>query len=356
MSTSTINNRNCTNNNFICNNKEKDYFENTIKHSNKYVKNKNKNGNKVNSNLNLSNYCNPYLRRILTNNNINKLNINSQNNEVSITSFNLLAKALLEESLHINISELKQQLNKNKLLLDNINQETRDNKVINELKFLNSSIVCFQEMENNDNLIKRLREELNYDLFLRLRPTKEEGCGICFKRDQFEKINDYFLELRLKDNNNTNCKSNSKLNYETMFNKENIAVFSLLKKQNNSDIIEKENDSHNFGETSRDEYFLIVNTHLLFNSRRGDIKVSQITMILKAINKIIFNFKESKSCVNPKDKYITTLFCGDFNSTYNSAIYRLITKGEINCSYLNRYNVSCLILLNNRIIFSYNLL
>lgn len=56
----------------------------------------------------------------------------------------------------------------------------------------------------------------------------------------------------------------------------------------------------------------VANTHLLFNPKRGDIKLGQLTVLFQGIEEII---KSSKSDPNA---IIPVAICGDFNFTTDS--------------------------------------
>ena len=62
-----------------------------------------------------------------------------------------------------------------------------------------------------------------------------------------------FLEFFIDENN-------------YLFNRDNIALFTILKEKNDSPCI-----------------FIIANTHLLFNKKRGNIKLSQLNVITKIL-------------------------------------------------------------------------
>jgi hypothetical protein len=79
---------------------------------------------------------------------------------------------------------------------------------------------------------------------------------------------------------------------------------------------------------------LFVTTHLVWNSKRGDIKLHQLHLIFRAIHSFC------SSCSNHLPPAI--VLAGDFNSTPSSAIYSLITSGRfqlhsLQCSSLPYY-------------------
>lgn len=66
---------------------------------------------------------------------------------------------------------------------------------------------------------------------------------------------------------------------------------------------------------------LVVTTHIVWNSKRGDVKLQQLYLIFQAIDAM------RAACSHSLSPAI--IFCGDFNSTPSSAIYSLITTGKL---------------------------
>lgn len=66
----------------------------------------------------------------------------------------------------------------------------------------------------------------------------------------------------------------------------------------------------------------VANTHLLFNPRRGDVKLAQLAIMLAEIDSVV------KSC-KAKGEHCNLILCGDFNSVPKMPLYQLITTGEL---------------------------
>lgn len=65
----------------------------------------------------------------------------------------------------------------------------------------------------------------------------------------------------------------------------------------------------------------VANTHLLYNPRRGDIKLTQLAMLLA----------EMSSVAHQKDGSVCPIvMCGDFNSVPGSPLYSFIKEGKLN--------------------------
>ena len=234
------------------------------------------------------------------NNNINIININDNKfininqkkseNILRVLQFNILAQSLLQNSIRLPNKNLF-ETNKN------FKWDFRLELIIQLIKDLNCDLICFQEFENETKFISKLNN-LNYSIIFKKRPGKEkkEGCAILFNNKKFTLIKKYELEFNIE-----NFKHN-------IYNKENVCLFLILK------------------EIKKNKYYLIINSHILYNHSRGDIKLAQVYQIFNCI-KII------------KEKYnnyeLNIIFCCDLNCTYNSIIYNYIINDNIYCKDLD---------------------
>ncbi|KAL0055163.1 hypothetical protein WJX82_008002 [Trebouxia sp. C0006] len=83
-------------------------------------------------------------------------------------------------------------------------------------------------------------------------------------------------------------------------------------------------------ETLMDPALLVANTHILFNPKRGDIKIAQLRTLLNVMNDIV------RKC----NGNALGMVMGDFNSTPQSAVYQFIKAGELDCQTVPRKHVS----------------
>ncbi|MCP9257075.1 hypothetical protein DINM_000314 [Dirofilaria immitis] len=77
--------------------------------------------------------------------------------------------------------------------------------------------------------------------------------------------------------------------------------------------------------------FCVVNTHLLFNKRRGDVKLAQLAILLANID---------QECGPESGQECPYILCGDFNFHPYSPIYNFIMNGEICFTNLRRGDIS----------------
>lgn len=69
-------------------------------------------------------------------------------------------------------------------------------------------------------------------------------------------------------------------------------------------------------------FLCVANTHLLFNPKRGDVKLAQLAILLAEIDNVV------KSCT-AKGEHCNVVLCGDFNSAPGNPLYELITTGHL---------------------------
>ncbi|VDO50978.1 unnamed protein product [Onchocerca flexuosa] len=77
--------------------------------------------------------------------------------------------------------------------------------------------------------------------------------------------------------------------------------------------------------------FCIANTHLLFNKRRGDVKLAQLAVLFANID---------KECGPESGQECPYILCGDFNIQPYSPMYNFIMSGEICFTNLRRGDIS----------------
>ena len=76
------------------------------------------------------------------------------------------------------------------------------------------------------------------------------------------------------------------------------------------------------------------NTHLNFNSGRGDIKLSEV----KTMTDALASLKNFYSDIHGLK--VATIVCGDFNSCPRGGIYEYIRSGKFDCLKLDKYTMS----------------
>ncbi|NWV01598.1 ANGE2 protein, partial [Upupa epops] len=222
--------------------------------------------------------------KILENKQPEQSNINSEAKfDFTVMSYNILSQNLLEDNSHL-YKHCRQRLLMWTYRFPNILQE------IKQLDFC-----CLQEVQEDHyrTEIKSSLELLGYHCVYKMRTgRKPDGCAICFKTSKFNLISSNPVEFFRHD--------------IPLLDRDNVGLVLLLQPkfhcQTNAAIC-------------------IANTHLLYNPRRGDIKLTQLAMLLAEI----------ASVAPQKDgTFCPIIICGDFNSVPGSPLYRFIKEGKLN--------------------------
>lgn len=146
---------------------------------------------------------------------------------------------------------------------------------------------------------------MKYDnqFFYRKKNTelKFDGCAISFNKHKFAQTRRFYLNMNLGANKHV--QANQLLSDEMTY--PGVALFSILRDLQQSEL-------------GYDNNVLVVNTHLLFNTIRGDLKLAMLALIMKTVLKINQSF-------NISDVFM----CGDFNLIPNSMLYKWISTNEI---------------------------
>lgn len=206
--------------------------------------------------------------------------------EFSVVSYNILSQLLLENNSYLYRSIKNEYL-----------KSQRFQQIIKELELYDPDIVCLQEFDHQirakfashfsprgfENIYQR-KPHIPYQ-------EKDDGCFMMYKRDKFKLIKNASLGL-YKDT-------------EGLLDKPNCAQIALFECQDGSQLC-------------------VANTHLLYNPRRGDIKLTQLSLILHHIQQV----------VNPLQQCggVPVVFCGDFNTVPNAPLYNLMKYGKLQYS------------------------
>ena len=232
----------------------------------------------------------------------------SKNEEnIKILSYNILAQNLLGDSLQLTNEKID--------AIPYLGVDYRFNKIVEKIEELKPDICLFQEFEQNGKMKNLFNSKnLSYEIIFKKRPgVHQEGCAIAYDKKKFRLEYYCGLEFRSENKKNKNIFFPKKKGNPAIYNKENVAVMVVL-----------ESYKTKF-------YYLIICSHLLFNSNRGDIKLGQIYQIIQSALLIKKYYK---------DIPITTILGADLNSTPNSAIYDYITSKNVNVEFLIQNTLS----------------
>lgn len=230
----------------------------------------------------------------------------------NLTSYNILSQDLLD--FHNN---LYSQCARNVLPW-----KERFKRLTDEMISLRSNIYCLQEV-NEHHLITDLAPFFTangFQVLYKKRPNKEDGCALVYDDRMFKLVKSHYLEL-----NRTDVHPN--------LDRENVAIIGLFEPRNPY-------------LASIDSRIAIGTTHLLFNPKRGDIKINQIRLLLAEMSNMARKDNNKASLLNGQgansschmngqsdagpinaDNY-PVILCGDFNTLPGSPIHQFMIKGN----------------------------
>ena len=159
-----------------------------------------------------------------------------------IVQYNVLCDSLLPTSTKIVEEDL--------VKLPHLSWENRSKKILSELKTLNADLISLIEFENDEKFIKELNS-YGYEFAFKPRTgNHSEGCAIAWKSDKYELINLFSIGFNM---------NKDEKNISDIYNRDNIALIGIFK------LVEIPNT-----------IIIFATTHLVYNVKRGDVKLGQI--------------------------------------------------------------------------------
>ncbi|XP_071962266.1 uncharacterized protein [Antedon mediterranea] len=206
----------------------------------------------------------------------------------SVCSYNILAQNLLDmhPDLYYHCAP------------EHLQWEYRKRNLLSELTNSQADIMCLQEVqeEHFHDVFKPELKKLGFSCVFKKRTgDKQDGCAIFFRDNCFE-----LLSCRSVEYYHPNVR---------ILDRDNVGLIAVLKSKQVSCRL------------------CVANTHLLFNPKRGDIKLAQLSNLLAEIDEVAYEVN------NENDTgYCPIILCGDFNSQPNSPLYKFIENGTLNYS------------------------
>ncbi|CAI9567247.1 unnamed protein product [Staurois parvus] len=220
--------------------------------------------------------------------------------DFTVLSYNILSQDLIEQNSH-----LYQHCPPSILHWD-----YRWPNLLQELQHWEADILCLQEVQENHykDQIQPSLSALGYSCHYKRRTgRKTDGCAICFKTQRFTLLLESHVEFFRPA--------------VDVLNRDNVGLVLLLRP------VLSEEASEGLSPPS----LCVANTHLLYNPRRGDIKLAQLALLLAEVDKLS-STTEGQRC--------PIILCGDLNATPNSPLYQLLHNGVLNCRGLPAWKVS----------------
>lgn len=219
--------------------------------------------------------------------------------DFTVMSYNILAQDLLEANayLYVHCSE--------SVLV----WSTRLKGIIQEIQSNRPDILCLQEAQES-----HFKEELEpvlismgYTCVYKQRTgAKTDGCAICYQTSRFSQLLATQLELR-----RDTCE---------LLDRDNVAIVLLLQPVSPKSSVSI-------------PPICVANTHLLFNPKRGDIKLAQLVLLLAEVDSVVQRCKAlGRAC--------EVVLCGDFNSCPFTPLYHFLCAGQLYYQGLPAWMVS----------------
>ncbi|XP_071375670.1 protein angel homolog 1 [Centroberyx affinis] len=211
--------------------------------------------------------------------------------DFTVMSYNILAQDLLEanQGLYTHCSQ------------EVLEWSYRCPLILEEILKWAPDILCLQEVQENhyNEHLHPVLLEMGYTcVYKRRTGTKTDGCVTCYRGDRFSERSVSLLEFFRPETE--------------LLDRDNVGVVLLLQP-----VVTQGSEVKAKGPP-----LCVANTHLLFNPRRGDVKLAQLAIVLAEIDSVM------KSC-EARGERCNVVLCGDFNSVPNMPLYQLITTGQL---------------------------
>lgn len=202
--------------------------------------------------------------------------------EFTLLNFNILADCLVDHTHYPGTGdEALAWKERAPRILKHITQEVRPD------------VLCLQEVDA-EHFASTFDEKLaSYGYmghFKKRTRDKIDGCAVWFRKSAFRLLEEVPVEFFVAEDH--------------ILDRDNVALALVLE---------------HCAPGAQQERLIVCTTHLLFNPRRGEVKLAQLMMLFETVRDIRGRYPDARLCL-----------CGDFNSTPKSAIYEFLTTGELN--------------------------
>ncbi|KAL7617262.1 carbon catabolite repressor protein 4 homolog 6 [Lactuca sativa] len=182
--------------------------------------------------------------------------------------------------------------------------EFRKRNIMFELGLWSADILCFQEVDRFEDFEEDLKMR-GYSGIWKMRTGEAvDGCAIFWRSSRFKLLHEEAIE------------------YNKLGLRDNVAQICVLESLNGKSSTESPTPICS-------NKVVICNIHVLFNPKRGEIKLGQVRVLLERA------YATSKLWDNAP-----VVLCGDFNSTPKSSLYNFISDQKLNVSELPRNKIS----------------
>ncbi|XP_029807792.1 protein angel homolog 1 isoform X1 [Suricata suricatta] len=219
--------------------------------------------------------------------------------QFTLMSYNILAQDLMQQS-----SELYLHCHP-----DILSWNYRFANLMQEFQHWDPDILCLQEVQE-DHYWEQLEPSLRmmgFTCFYKRRTgCKTDGCAVCYKPTRFRLLCASPVEYLRPG--------------LELLNRDNVGLVLLLQPL----------VPEGLGQVSVAP-LCVANTHVLYNPRRGDVKLAQMAILLAEVDKVA-RLSDGSHC--------PIILCGDLNSVPDSPLYNFIRDGELQYHGMPAWKVS----------------
>ncbi|XP_015583408.2 carbon catabolite repressor protein 4 homolog 5 [Ricinus communis] len=188
--------------------------------------------------------------------------------------------------------------------------DRRKELICEEISHYNAGILCFQEVDRFDDLDCLLQEDSFRGVYKARTGEACDGCAIFWKDTLFSLLHEENIEFQ---------------SFGLRNNVAQLCVLKMNESQSKSDQFMQSSEAR----TSKSRRFVVGNVHVLFNPKRGDIKLGQVRLFLERAYKLSQEWGG-----------IPVVLGGDLNSLPQSAVYQFLASSELNILVHDRRNIS----------------
>ncbi|XP_017983283.1 PREDICTED: carbon catabolite repressor protein 4 homolog 6 isoform X2 [Theobroma cacao] len=187
-----------------------------------------------------------------------------------------------------------------------MNWEWRKRNLMFELGLWSADIMCFQEVDKFHDLEEQMKYRGYSGIWKMRTGNAMDGCAIFWRTSRFKLLHEEYIEFNkhgLRDN------------------VAQICVLELLSQHT------PENTSAPLKSSANK--VVVCNIHVLYNPRRGEIKLGQVRRLLEGAHSVSKSWDDAP-----------VVLCGDFNCTPKSPLYNFISEQKLDLSGVDRDKVS----------------
>ncbi|XP_062858060.1 protein angel homolog 2 isoform X2 [Trichomycterus rosablanca] len=203
--------------------------------------------------------------------------------DFSVMCYNVLSQDLLLSNPYL-------YKHCNPLILD---WHYRFSNIIKEFEEHSADIMCLQEVQE-DHYTKQIKPSLEYlgyhCEYKRRTGHKLDGCVVAFKHSRFKLLSTHPIEFYRRG--------------IPLLDRDNVGLVVMLQPVKELGL----------------GHICVATTHLLYNPRRGDIKLAQLALLLAEISRVS-RLDDGTTC--------PVVLCGDFNSVPASPLYTFIKDNKL---------------------------